>query len=258
VPSATLQLQAVTRRFGPVTAVDRTDLEIEQGEFFALLGPSGSGKTTLLRCVNFLERPTRGEIWVDGQRIGRREAGGRLHDLSDRDMARERAEIGFVFQRFNLFPHLNARDNVALAPRRVRGMGRPEARELADEMLRKVGLGHKLEEYPERLSGGQQQRVAIARVLAMQPKVILFDEPTSALDPELVGEVLSVMRALAEEGRTMMIVTHEIRFAGDVSDRVVFMDEGRIVEQGPPLEVLRQPKHERTRSFLKKILDRTD
>ncbi|HXU58008.1 MAG TPA: ATP-binding cassette domain-containing protein, partial [Verrucomicrobiae bacterium] len=145
-----------------------------------------------------------------------------------------------------------------LAPRRVRGIGRPEARDLADEMLRKVGLGHKLEEYPERLSGGQQQRVAIARVLAMQPKVILFDEPTSALDPELVGEVLSVMRALAEEGRTMMIVTHEIRFAGDVSDRVVFMDEGRIVEQGPPLEVLRQPKHERTRSFLKKILDRTD
>jgi ABC-type polar amino acid transport system ATPase subunit len=173
-------------------------------------------------------------------------------------MARERAEIGFVFQRFNLFPHLSARDNVALAPRRVRGMARPEARELADEMLRKVGLGHKLEEFPERLSGGQQQRVAIARVLAMQPKVILFDEPTSALDPELVGEVLSVMRALAEEGRTMMIVTHEIRFAGDVSDRAVFMDHGRIVEQGPPQEVLRQPKQERTRAFLRKILDRSE
>ena len=246
------------KSFGTLEVLKGVDLELAKGERVSIIGPSGSGKTTLLRCVNFLERPTRGEIWVDGQRIGRREAGGRLHDLSDREMARERAEIGFVFQRFNLFPHLNARDNVALAPRRVRGMGRPEARELADEMLRKVGLGHKLEEYPERLSGGQQQRVAIARVLAMQPKVILFDEPTSALDPELVGEVLSVMRALAEEGRTMMIVTHEIRFAGDVSDRVVFMDEGRIVEQGPPLEVLRQPKHERTRAFLKKILDRTD
>jgi polar amino acid transport system ATP-binding protein len=246
------------KSFGALEVLKGVDLELAKGERVSIIGPSGSGKTTLLRCVNFLERPTRGEIWVDGQRIGRREAGGRLHDLSDREMARERAEIGFVFQRFNLFPHLSARDNVALAPRRVRGMGRPEARELADEMLRKVGLGHKLEEYPERLSGGQQQRVAIARVLAMQPKVILFDEPTSALDPELVGEVLSVMRALAEEGRTMMIVTHEIRFAGDVSDRVVFMDEGRIVEQGPPLEVLRQPKHERTRSFLKKILDRTD
>jgi polar amino acid transport system ATP-binding protein len=246
------------KSFGTLEVLKGVDLELAKGECVSIIGPSGSGKTTLLRCVNFLERPTRGEIWVDGQRIGRRETSGGLRDLSDREMARERAEIGFVFQRFNLFPHLSARDNVALAPRRVRGMGRPEARALADEMLRKVGLGHKLEEYPERLSGGQQQRVAIARVLAMQPKVILFDEPTSALDPELVGEVLSVMRALAEEGRTMMIVTHEIRFAGDVSDRVVFMDEGRIVEQGPPLEVLRQPKHERTRSFLKKILDRTD
>jgi polar amino acid transport system ATP-binding protein len=246
------------KSFGALEVLKGVDLELAKGERVSIIGPSGSGKTTLLRCVNFLERPTRGEIWVDGQRIGRRETGSGLRDLSDREMARERAEIGFVFQRFNLFPHLNARDNVALAPRRVRGMGRPEASELACEMLRKVGLGHKLDEYPERLSGGQQQRVAIARVLAMQPKVILFDEPTSALDPELVGEVLSVMRALAEEGRTMMIVTHEIRFAGDVSDRVVFMDEGRIVEQGPPLEVLRQPKHERTRAFLKKILDRTD
>jgi polar amino acid transport system ATP-binding protein len=246
------------KSFGALEVLKGVDLDLAKGERVSIIGPSGSGKTTLLRCVNFLERPTRGEIWVDGQRIGQRETGGGLRDLSDREMARERAEIGFVFQRFNLFPHLTARDNVALAPRRVRGMGRPEASELACEMLRKVGLGHKLDEYPERLSGGQQQRVAIARVLAMQPKVILFDEPTSALDPELVGEVLSVMRALAEEGRTMMIVTHEIRFAGDVSDRVVFMDEGRIVEQGPPLEVLRQPKHERTRAFLKKILDRTD
>jgi polar amino acid transport system ATP-binding protein len=246
------------KSFGALEVLKGVDLEVARGERVSIIGPSGSGKTTLLRCVNFLERPTKGEIWVDGQRIGQRAKGGRLRDLSDREMARERAEIGFVFQRFNLFPHLSARDNVALAPRRVRGMARPQARELAAEMLRKVGLGHKLEEYPERLSGGQQQRVAIARVLAMQPKVILFDEPTSALDPELVGEVLSVMRALAEEGRTMMIVTHEIRFAGDVSDRVVFMDEGRIVEQGPPREVLRQPSQERTRAFLRKILDRSE
>jgi len=256
--TALIRIIDLHKSFGALEVLKGVDLEIARGECVSIIGPSGSGKTTLLRCVNFLERPTKGEIWVDGQRIGQRSEGGRLRDLSDREMARERAEIGFVFQRFNLFPHLSARDNVALAPRRVRGMARPEARALADEMLRKVGLGHKLEEFPERLSGGQQQRVAIARVLAMQPKVILFDEPTSALDPELVGEVLSVMRALAEEGRTMMIVTHEIRFAGDVSDRVVFMDHGRIVEQGPPQEVLRQPTQERTRAFLRKILDRSE
>jgi len=256
--TALIRIIDLHKNFGALEVLKGVDLEVARGECISIIGPSGSGKTTLLRCVNFLEHPTKGQIWVDGQRIGQREVGGRLRDLSDREMARERAEIGFVFQRFNLFPHLSARDNVALAPRRVRGMARPEARELADEMLRKVGLGHKLKEFPERLSGGQQQRVAIARVLAMQPKVILFDEPTSALDPELVGEVLSVMRALAEEGRTMMIVTHEIRFAGDVSDRVVFMDHGRIVEQGPPQEVLRQPKQERTRAFLRKILDRSE
>jgi ABC-type polar amino acid transport system ATPase subunit len=246
------------KSFGTLHVLKGIELEIARGERISIIGPSGSGKTTLLRCVNYLERPTRGEIWVDGQRIGQKLVDGRLRDLSDRQMARERAEIGFVFQRFNLFPHLSACDNVALAPRRVRGVGRSEARDLAAEMLRKVGLGHKIDEFPERLSGGQQQRVAIARVLAMQPKVILFDEPTSALDPELVGEVLGVMRALAEEGRTMMIVTHEIRFAEDVSDRVVFMDEGRIVEQGPPRDVLRQPTQDRTRTFLKKILDRSE
>jgi polar amino acid transport system ATP-binding protein len=173
-------------------------------------------------------------------------------------MAGARAEIGFVFQRFNLFPHLTALENVSLAPRRVRKLGLNEARDLGREMLVKVGLAHKVDDYPERLSGGQQQRVAIARVLAMQPKLILFDEPTSALDPELVGEVLAVMRKLAEEGRTMMIVTHEIQFAGDVSDRAIFMDEGRIVEQGPPKEVFKHPAHERTRTFLKKILERTE
>jgi polar amino acid transport system ATP-binding protein len=173
-------------------------------------------------------------------------------------MARERAEIGFVFQRFNLFPHLTALENVALAPKRVRKLSPAQSKEVGGEMLAKVGLGHKLDEYPERLSGGQQQRVAIARVLAMQPKLILFDEPTSALDPELVGEVLGVMRKLVEEGRTMMIVTHEIQFASDVSDRGIFMDHGLIVEQGAPKDVFKKPSHERTRAFLRKILERTE
>jgi polar amino acid transport system ATP-binding protein len=246
------------KSFGVLEVLKGVDLDVQKGECVSIVGPSGSGKTTLLRCVNYLERPTRGSVWVDGQRIGQKENDGKLRDLSDREMARERAEIGFVFQRFNLFPHLTALDNVTLAPRRVRKMSPVDARRIGSEMLAKVGLGHKLDEYPERLSGGQQQRVAIARVLAMQPKLILFDEPTSALDPELVGEVLSVMRKLAEEGRTMMIVTHEIQFAGDVSDRAIFMDEGRIVEQGPPKDVFKRPTHERTRTFLKKILERTD
>jgi polar amino acid transport system ATP-binding protein len=249
-----VRIVGLKKRFGAIEVLRGVDLEVARGERVSIIGPSGSGKTTLLRCINFLERPTGGEIWVDGQRIG--VANGRM--LSDRQMARSRAEIGFVFQRFNLFPHLTALENVALAPRRVRG-ARPEAaRALAAEMLEKVGLGHKLGEHPERLSGGQQQRVAIARMLAMQPKLLLFDEPTSALDPELVGEVLTVMRKLAEEGRTMMVVTHEIRFAGDVSDRVIFMDHGAIVEQGPPREVLRRPAHDRTRAFLSKILDQTE
>jgi polar amino acid transport system ATP-binding protein len=246
------------KSFGALEVLKGIDLEVQKGECVSIVGPSGSGKTTLLRCVNYLERPTGGSIWIDGQRIGQKETNGRLRDLSDREMARERAEIGFVFQRFNLFPHLTALDNVTLAPRRVRKMSLADARTLGSEMLAKVGLGHKLDEYPERLSGGQQQRVAIARVLAMQPKLILFDEPTSALDPELVGEVLSVMRKLAEEGRTMMIVTHEIQFAGDVSDRAIFMDEGRIVEQGLPVDVFKKPSHERTRTFLKKILERAE
>jgi polar amino acid transport system ATP-binding protein len=253
-----VRIAGLRKSFGAIEVLKGVDLDVARGECVSIVGPSGSGKTTLLRCVNFLERPTAGEIWIDGKRIGQKEAGGRLRDLSDREMATERAEIGFVFQRFNLFPHLTALENVTLAPRRVRKLGQNEARALGKEMLVKVGLGHKVDDYPERLSGGQQQRVAIARVLAMQPKLILFDEPTSALDPELVGEVLGVMRKLAEEGRTMMIVTHEIQFAGDVSDRVIFMDEGRIVEQGPPKEVLKKPGHDRTRAFLKKILERTE
>ncbi len=256
--NALVRIVDLQKSFGALAVLKGIDLEVHRGECLSIIGPSGSGKTTLLRCINFLERPSGGEVWVDGVRIGQSEARGRLRYLSDREMARARAEIGFVFQRFNLFPHLSALDNVTLAPKRVRKLAAAEAREIGTEMLRKVGLGHKIEEFPERLSGGQQQRVAIARVLAMQPKLILFDEPTSALDPELVGEVLAVMRKLAEEGRTMIIVTHEVQFAGDVSDRVIFMDHGQIVEEGPPQDVLRRPAHERTRLFLKKILERSE
>jgi polar amino acid transport system ATP-binding protein len=256
--SALVRIIDLTKSFGSLPVLRGINLEVTRGECLSIIGPSGSGKTTLLRCINYLERPTSGEVWVDGTLIGQSRANGRVRYLSDREMAKERAEIGFVFQRFNLFPHLSALDNVTLAPKRVRKMGATEAREIGIEMLEKVGLGHKINEFPERLSGGQQQRVAIARVLAMEPKLILFDEPTSALDPELVGEVLSVMRKLADEGRTMMIVTHEVQFAGDVSDRVIFMDHGQIVEEGEPQTVLRRPAHERTRVFLKKILERTD
>jgi polar amino acid transport system ATP-binding protein len=256
--TALVRVVDLEKSFGSLTVLKRVNLEVRRGERVSIIGPSGSGKTTLLRCINFLERPTDGEVWVDGARIGQVSARGGTRFLSDREMAKARAEIGFVFQRFNLFPHLSAVDNVALAPKRVRRLPPQQAREIAAEMLGKVGLGHKLDEFPERLSGGQQQRVAIARVLAMQPKLILFDEPTSALDPELVGEVLGVMRKLAEEGRTMIIVTHEVQFAGDVSDRVIFMDHGQIVEEGRPSDVLRRPTHERTRLFLKKILERAE
>ncbi len=255
-PDPLVRILGLRKSFGALEVLSGISLEVARGEVLALIGPSGSGKTTLLRCVNFLERPTGGEVWIDGRRIGQEERGGRQHYHSDRKMAAERAEIGFVFQRFNLFPHLTALGNVVLAPRRVKGLSRAEAADLARAMLAKVGLAHKAEDYPERLSGGQQQRVAIARVLAMQPKLILFDEPTSALDPELVGEVLKVMRQIAEEGRTMMIVTHEIAFAGEVADRVIFMDAGLIVEQGPPEAILRRPAEERTRAFLRKIIER--
>ena len=231
-------------------------IEVDKGEKLSIIGPSGSGKTTLLRCINYLEKPTAGHIYVADKLIGEKQSNGKFVHLSDRELAKERAEIGFVFQRFNLFPHLTALGNVAIAPHRVLGLQKQEAEERAAALLDKVGLAHKAGEYPERLSGGQQQRVAIARVLAMQPKLMLFDEATSALDPELIGEVQKVIRELADEGHTMIIVTHEINFAEEISDRVIFMDGGNIVEEGPPREIFSNPARERTRVFLRQILER--
>jgi len=244
------------KNYGTLEVLKGISTTVEKGEKLSIIGPSGSGKTTLLRCINFLEKPTSGHIYVDNTLIGEKEVNGKYVHLSDKELAKERAEIGFVFQRFNLFPHLTALENVSIAPRKVLGLNNEEANEIAADMLEKVGLSHKSNEYPERLSGGQQQRVAIARALGMQPKLMLFDEATSALDPELIGEVLKVMRQLAEEGRTMIIVTHEIQFAEEVSDRVIFMDEGIIVEEDDPKKIFSQPTHERTKSFLSQILDR--
>ncbi|GAA2017041.1 amino acid ABC transporter ATP-binding protein [Terrabacter terrae] len=229
------------------------DLDVHRGEVVCLLGPSGSGKTTFLRCINQLEQIDGGRIWVDGDLVGFREQGGHLHHLTDKQVAAQRRDIGMVFQRFNLFPHMTALDNVAEAPVQVKGVGKKEARAKARELLEQVGLGDKPSAYPAQLSGGQQQRVAIARALAMEPKLMLFDEPTSALDPELVGEVLRVMRELAQQGMTMIVVTHEMGFARDVADHVVFMDAGVVVEEGKPRDVITNPQHERTRSFLQRM-----
>ena len=251
-----LRIVDLHKKFGELEVLAGVSIDVKRGEKVSIIGPSGSGKTTLLRCINYLEKPSGGHIYIDGTLIGEKEVGGRFVHLSDRELAKERHEIGFVFQRFNLFPHLTALGNVTIAPIKVLGLSREEAEERGRQMLEKVGLSHKINEYPERLSGGQQQRVAIARVLAMQPKLMLFDEATSALDPELIGEVLRVMRQLADEGRTMVIVTHEIQFSGEVSDRVVFMDQGKIVEQGPPKSVLFNPQQPRTREFLKHLQER--
>ena len=251
-----LRIVDLHKRFGELEVLAGVSIDVARGEKVSIIGPSGSGKTTLLRCINYLEKPSAGHIYIDGKLIGEKQANGRYVHLSDRELAKERQEIGFVFQRFNLFPHLTALENVTIAPRKVLGLSREAAEQRGREMLEKVGLGHKINEYPERLSGGQQQRVAIARVLAMQPKLMLFDEATSALDPELIGEVLRVMRQLAEEGRTMVIVTHEIQFASEVSDRVIFMDGGKIVEQGPPRDVLFNPQRARTRAFLQHMQER--
>ncbi|NUO36821.1 MAG: amino acid ABC transporter ATP-binding protein [Dermatophilaceae bacterium] len=229
------------------------DLDVHRGEVVCLLGPSGSGKTTFLRCINQLESIDGGRIWVDGDLVGYRAEGDHLHHLTDRQVAAQRRDIGMVFQRFNLFPHMTAVENVMEAPVRVKGVDKKTARARAEELLAQVGMVDKAAAYPGALSGGQQQRVAIARALAMDPKLMLFDEPTSALDPELVGEVLRVMRELAQQGMTMIVVTHEMSFARDVADHVVFMDGGVVVEEGKPGEVIRNPKHERTKSFLARM-----
>jgi len=251
-----LRIVDLHKSFGSLEVLTGVSTDVARGEKLSIIGPSGSGKTTLLRCINYLEKPTSGHIYIDDKLIGEKQVDGKFVHLSDRELAEERAEIGFVFQRFNLFPHLSALDNVTVAPRRALGVPKAEADARAMAMLEKVGLAHKADEFPERLSGGQQQRVAIARVLAMQPKLLLFDEATSALDPELIGEVLKVMRELADEGRTMVIVTHEIQFAAEVSDRVIFMDGGNIVEEGSPGEILKNANHERTRTFLSQIIER--
>ena len=243
----------VHKAFHGTDVLKGIDLDVAAGEVVCLLGPSGSGKTTFLRCVNQLESIDGGRIWVDGDLMGYEERSGRLHRLDDKRIAAQRREIGMVFQRFNLFPHMTALDNVAEAPVCVKKESRSAARRRAAELLDRVGLAERANAYPGQLSGGQQQRVAIARALAMQPKLMLFDEPTSALDPELVGEVLGVMRELARDGMTMIVVTHEMGFAREVADRVVFMDGGVVVEQGPPRQVISNPQHARTRSFLQRM-----
>jgi polar amino acid transport system ATP-binding protein len=249
-----VRAEGVHKRFGRLEVLNGISLDVENGEVMCLLGPSGSGKSTFLRCINHLEKIDAGRLSVDGELVGYREAGGKLHELRESEVARKRAEIGMVFQRFNLFPHMTALENVTLAPMRVLGRGRDDSGGWARELLTQVGLGDKLDAYPAQLSGGQQQRVAIARALAMRPKLMLFDEPTSALDPELVGDVLDAMRRLAADGMTMIVVTHEMGFAREAADSVVFMDAGVVVECGPPAEVLVAPKHERTKAFLSKVL----
>jgi polar amino acid transport system ATP-binding protein len=246
--------EKVHKQFGRVQVLKGIDLEVRVGEVCCLLGPSGSGKSTFLRCINHLEKLNAGRIWVDGQLVGYRQRGGRLHEMRDREVCGQRRDIGMVFQRFNLFPHLTALDNVMEAPLRVRREARSQVRAGALALLERVGLAEKADSYPNQLSGGQQQRVAIARALAMRPKLMLFDEPTSALDPELVGEVLDVMKDLARDGMTMIVVTHEIGFAREVGDKLIFMDDGVVVESGDPREMIANPRHERTRAFLAKVL----
>jgi polar amino acid transport system ATP-binding protein len=249
-----VKAEGVCKRFGTNEVLKGINLEVGRGEVMCMLGPSGSGKSTFLRCINHLEKINSGRLSVDGELVGYREAGGKIHELPDRVVTGKRAEIGMVFQNFNLFPHMTATENVTLAPIKVLDVSKDEARKRAKALLDRVGLADKVDAYPVAMSGGQQQRVAIARALAMQPKLMLFDEPTSALDPELVGEVLDVMRNLAHEGMTMIVVTHEMGFAREVGDTAVFMDDGVVVESGPPQEVLVNPREERTRAFLSKVL----
>jgi len=250
-----LHVQDLHKSFGSLEVLKGVSATLERGHKTAVIGPSGCGKSTLLRCINYMETPTTGHIYLDGELFGEKEVNGKNIRMTEKELARQRAQVGMVFQGFYLWPHLNARDNVAIAPMKVRGMSKQEAYELAENMLAKVHMSHKVDEFPERLSGGQQQRVAIARALAQEPKLMLFDEPTSALDPELVGEVLKVIHELADEGRSMVLVTHEIRFARDVADWVMFMGDGTIVEEGPPDNIIGNPQHDRTRSFLRQILE---
>ncbi|MFD4941235.1 amino acid ABC transporter ATP-binding protein [Streptomyces sp. NPDC058409] len=249
-----VEIRSVHKRFGSLEVLRGIDLSVRSGEVTVVLGPSGSGKSTLLRTINHLEKVDNGWISVDGTLVGYRRDGNKLYELREREVLRQRTRIGFVFQNFNLFPHLTVLENIIEAP--VAALGRPkkEAVAAAEKLLARVGLADRAGAYPKQLSGGQQQRVAIARALALEPKLLLFDEPTSALDPELVGEVLDVIKDLALQGTTMIVVTHEIGFAREVADTVVFMDEGRIVEQGAPGDVLDRPEHERTRAFLSKVL----
>ncbi len=255
-PVPRVRVEDLTKSFGPHTVVRNVNLAVAQGERIAIIGPSGAGKSTLLRCINWLERPDSGHVYLDGELIGESLRDGRYVAIGERGLAPARARIGMVFQHFNLFPHLDVLGNVALGPRLVLRLDKQAAQERAQAQLERVGLTSKLHAYPEKLSGGQRQRVAIARALAMEPTVMLFDEATSSLDPELVGEVLAVIRKLAQDGMTMLLVTHEMQFAQDVADRVVFMDEGLILEEGPPSTIFRSPSNPRTRAFLRAVLDR--
>jgi polar amino acid transport system ATP-binding protein len=250
-----VKAERVRKHFGPLEVLKNINLEIAPREVVCMIGPSGSGKSTFLRCVTHLEKIDGGRLYVDGELVGYRQVNGKVYELRQDEIASKRSEIGMVFQRFNLFPHMTALGNVIEAPIRVKGVSRREAKAEGRELLDRVGLSDKVDEYPARLSGGQQQRVAIARALAMKPKLMLFDEVTSALDPELVKEVLDVMRALAQEGMTMIVVTHEMGFAADVGDRVVFMDGGVIVEEGPARQVIESPREERTKRFLGLVLE---
>lgn len=249
-----LRAVGVRKSYGHIEVLRGVDMEVHRGQVVCLLGPSGAGKSTFLRCLNHLETLDEGEVWVDGEPIGFQLRNGKLYELRERDVAKQRRDIGMVFQRFNLFGHRTALENVIEGPIRVLGTAPDVARKEGLELLDRVGLGQRGDAYPAQLSGGQQQRVAIARSLAMKPKLMLFDEPTSALDPELVGEVLAVMNSLAAEGMTMVVVTHEIAFAAEAADEVVFMADGAVVETGPPERILKSPEHERTRQFLARVL----
>ena len=252
--TAMVQADRVSKSFGSNNVLRSISLEVQAGEVLCVVGPSGSGKSTFLRCIKHLEKIDAGRLFVEGQLVGYRQKGDKLHELRPKEAALQRRDIGMVFQRFNLFPHITALENIIQAPMRVKGMPKAKATLRARELMERVGLGDKADHYPAHLSGGQQQRVAIARALAMDPKLMLFDEPTSALDPELVGEVLDVMKELATSGMTMIVVTHEMGFAREVADSIAFMDGGVVVESGPPRELLGNPQQERTKAFLSKVL----